>query len=117
MAKKKVAVKPKMLSAKMGPIGPNIPSANTAPMSPDMIGANIGKSQQLEAMEQAEYTNKLRMGAKKKLMEKKAMPAAPVEPIIPPGTFQNVDGDTVVGDFKKYQASMTKKKVKVKKKS
>lgn len=122
MAKKKQKVKMKKpLSAMTGPIGPSIPSAMTGPMAPNLIGANIGRAQQLEAAEQSQMVDSMRKKAKDKLATmKKATGAAPanpgMNPVMPPGTFKNAEDELVIGDMKKFQASQGKRTTKVKKK-
>lgn len=131
MAKKKAMVKKRItantepmkgsVSAMMGQIGPSIPSAMTGQMNPDLIGANIGRAQQIQGMEQSQMVDRLRTNAKMKLEEKKKyqgdMMKAASSMQQPDGTFRNADNELVIGDLKKFQASQGKKRsAKVKKK-
>lgn len=129
MAKKKMAVKPKKkipgLSAKTGPIGGDIGSAMTGPIGPSLIGANIGKAQQLDMLEEinAQDSDALRMAAKKRLSEQKKMgmpmgakaQSSGKAEVMPPGTFKNADGELVVGDMDAFQGKKRKAKVQKKK--
>lgn len=117
MAKKKATVKKKIpnLSAMTGPVGPSISTAKTGQIGPDLIGANIGKAQQLDALEAlpSQVTDKLRKKAKERMAQAQGSVAAQSPSktdIIPDGTFKNADGELVVGDMKKFRKATVKKK-------
>lgn len=118
---KKAKVQPRQLTAKsMGPQPMETARTGEFPS----IGANLTTlSQQLDSAEQAREVDVLRKQAKERLKKKKSAPVAtaPAQTsakadTIPPGTFKNDNGELVVGDMKKFQASQGKRKVTVKKK-
>jgi hypothetical protein len=127
MAKKKAKVKSKLHAMAHSQVVEGtggIPSAKTGQIGPDLIGANIGLGQQISAAEQSQMIDKMREKAKQKKNSGYPSGQVPLDtrgksPVQPDGTFKNADGDLVIGDLKKFQASqgMRKKKKVVKKKA
>jgi hypothetical protein len=118
---KKATVKKKQssISAMTGPIGGPVPSAKlmgaqpvptamTGQIGPDLIGANIGKSQQIDAVEQAQMVDRMRKAALKKKLQG--------EVSLGPTTVQRYTEKPTGAPGEQAVDSVTKKPVKVKKK-
>lgn len=100
------------LSAKTGPIGGPIPTAKTGQIGPDLIGANIGKSQQLDAVEQAQMVDNMRKRSREQLAKKKLQG----EVSLGPTTIQRYTEKPTGAPGEQAVDAVTKKPVKVKKK-